>query len=53
MRSIHFAWLPTDTIDGNIWLRWYKQYRSDSGTLLRIPFVLDQQYDAGVRREAA
>lgn len=50
MRTIHFAWLPTYTLDGWIWLRGYKRYVSDRA-VLNIPFVPDEQYRAGVRRE--
>lgn len=50
MRRIRFALFPTRTIDGLVWFRFYKEYRSDRRTL-RIPFVLQDQYEAGVRRD--
>lgn len=52
MRKIRFAWLPTNTLDGFIWLRFYKHYRSDQREI-KIPFVPHKRYEAGERREAA
>lgn len=50
MREIRFAWLPTRTVDGVIWLRGYKRYTTPQG-FVKIPFVPEKRYNAGERHE--